>query len=92
MATATQTVTAPKQSASNGESTNGTTTNDPHKAALASLERDGFVVLHASLFPTFDLESLRKAAARTTEAARSGKWPYIRTLPKQVCNHKSNSK
>ncbi|PSN74977.1 hypothetical protein BS50DRAFT_567728 [Corynespora cassiicola Philippines] len=57
--------------------------SDPYKAALELLERDGFVVLPASLFPSFDLPTLREAAARTTAAARSGKWPYIRTLPKQ---------
>lgn len=59
------------------------TTKDPYKAALASLERDGYVVLPASLFPSFDLPTLREAAARSTDAARTGKWPYIRTLPKQ---------
>ncbi|KAF2120210.1 phytanoyl-CoA dioxygenase family protein [Lophiotrema nucula] len=72
----------PAAPTTNGATTNGAT-KDPYKGALARLERDGFVVLPASLFPTFDLEALRKAAARTTEAARSGKWPYIRTLPKQ---------
>ncbi|KAF2183769.1 phytanoyl-CoA dioxygenase family protein [Zopfia rhizophila CBS 207.26] len=54
-----------------------------YKDALASLERDGFVVLPASLFPSFDLPTLRAAASRTTTLARTGKWPYIRTLPKQ---------
>jgi ectoine hydroxylase-related dioxygenase (phytanoyl-CoA dioxygenase family) len=60
-----------------------TSSNDPYKAAREALDRDGFVVLSASLFPSFDLEALRAAASRMTEAARSGKWPYIRTLPKQ---------
>jgi hypothetical protein len=60
-----------------------TSTTDPYKAAREALDRDGFVVLSASLFPSFDLDALRAAASRMTEAARSGKWPYIRTLPKQ---------
>lgn len=67
-------------------STNGTNTSppiNPYQAALANLERDGFVVLPASLFPSFDLPSLREAASRMTAAAQTGKWPYIRTLPKQ---------
>jgi hypothetical protein len=41
------------------------------------------VILSASLFPSFDLEALRAAAGRITTAARTGTWPYIRTLPKQ---------
>lgn len=57
--------------------------DNPYKAAREALDRDGFVILSASLFPTFDLDALRKAATHMTEAARSGKWPYIRTLPKQ---------
>jgi hypothetical protein len=60
-----------------------TPTNSPYIAAHASLDRDGFVVLPASLFPTFDLPTLRAAASRMTGAARTGTWPYIRTLPKQ---------
>ncbi|CAO2652569.1 Nn.00g008520.m01.CDS01 [Neocucurbitaria sp. VM-36] len=60
-----------------------TSSDDPYKAAREALDRDGFVVLSASLFPTFDLEALRTAASRMTIAARSGSWPYIRTLPKQ---------
>ncbi|KAF9695641.1 hypothetical protein EKO04_006433 [Ascochyta lentis] len=61
----------------------GTSAPDPYKAAKEALERDGFVVLPASLFPSFNLDALRKAASHMTTAARSGKWPYIRTLPKQ---------
>ncbi|KAF2241132.1 phytanoyl-CoA dioxygenase family protein [Trematosphaeria pertusa] len=86
MATA---VESPAIPTANGATTNGAITSgtanptDPYKAALASLERDGFVVLPASLFPSFNLDALRAAAKRSTEAARSGKWPYIRTLPKQ---------
>jgi ectoine hydroxylase-related dioxygenase (phytanoyl-CoA dioxygenase family) len=68
-------------------STNMSTTNgippNPYKAALDSLETNGYVVLPATLFPTFDLPALREAAARLETAARSAKWPYIRTLPKQ---------
>lgn len=60
-----------------------TTTDDPYNAARESLERDGFVILSSSLFTSFDLEALRAAASRLTEAARSGKWSHIRTLPKQ---------
>lgn len=56
---------------------------NPYAAAHEALKRDGFVVLSASLFPTFDLDALRAAASRLTSAARTGKWPYIRTLPKQ---------
>jgi ectoine hydroxylase-related dioxygenase (phytanoyl-CoA dioxygenase family) len=57
--------------------------SDPYAAARTALDRDGFVVLSASLFPSFELEALRAAASRMTSAARTGKWPYIRTLPKQ---------
>lgn len=57
--------------------------NDPYTAAREALDRDGFVVLSATLFPSFDLEALRAAASRMTESARSGTWPYIRTVPKQ---------
>jgi len=65
-------------------STNLTSSSiDPYTTARAALEKDGFVVLSASLFPSFDLSALRLAGSRITEAARSRKWPYIRTLPKQ---------
>jgi hypothetical protein len=60
-----------------------TSTTDPFTAARAALDRDGYVVLSASLFPSFDLDALRSAASRITDAARTGTWPYIRTLPKQ---------
>lgn len=52
-------------------------------AACEALDRNGFVVLSASLSPSFDLQALQDAASRITASARSGKWPYIRTLPKQ---------
>jgi len=58
-------------------------TSDPYTAARVALDRDGFVVLPASLFPTFDLPTLRSAASSLTATARAGSWPYIRTLPKQ---------
>jgi ectoine hydroxylase-related dioxygenase (phytanoyl-CoA dioxygenase family) len=87
MATAVEAPVLPPNPIANGTTTNdpstSTTASNPYKAARELLDRDGFVVLPASLFPSFDLESLRAAAQRTTDAARSGKWPYIRTLPKQ---------
>ncbi|EON66521.1 hypothetical protein W97_05766 [Coniosporium apollinis CBS 100218] len=49
---------------------------------LTSLHRDGFVRIPSVLSPD-DLSTLRAAAARITALARSGKWPHIRTLPKQ---------
>lgn len=48
----------------------------------ASLARDGYVCIPQA-FAGEELEAFRKAATRTTEQARAGKWPYIRTLPKQ---------
>lgn len=61
----------------------GASAKDPYKATREALDKNGFVVLSASLFPSFDLSTLRAAASRIAESARSGKWPYIRTLPKQ---------
>jgi hypothetical protein len=80
MATTTQTKTT--NLSTNMSTTNGTPSN-PYKDALDSLESNGYVVLPATLFPTFNLPALREAAGRLETAARSGKWPYIRTLPKQ---------
>lgn len=60
-----------------------TSSSDPYAAARSALEKDGFVILSASLFPSFDLNALRSAGTRITSAARAGSWPYIRTLPKQ---------
>ncbi|KAF2142785.1 uncharacterized protein K452DRAFT_286415 [Aplosporella prunicola CBS 121167] len=48
----------------------------------ASLARDGYVLIPSLLTPS-ELSALRSATARTTALARSGNWPYIRTLPKQ---------
>jgi len=83
MATTTETATIIKPTTTDSTTISTNIPTDPYKAALASLERDGFVVLPATLFPSFDLPSLRAAASRLTASARSGKWPYIRTLPKQ---------
>lgn len=47
----------------------------------AHLERDGFVLIPLGL--NEDVSTLREACSHITEHARSGKWPYIRTLPKQ---------
>ena len=49
---------------------------------LESLERDGFVVVHSALTPE-QIEKLRTACQRVTALAREGKWPNVRTLPKQ---------
>lgn len=48
----------------------------------ADLDRDGFVRI-PGLFTAKELDGFRGAAKNATELARSGKWPYIRTLPKQ---------
>jgi hypothetical protein len=48
---------------------------------LKSLQGDGYVIIPSALSPT-RLEALRKAASQANKLARSGKWPYIRTLPK----------
>lgn len=53
--------------------------NHPH---LDALTRDGFVLI-PSLLSATELTALRKAATSTTTLARSGKWPHVRTLPKQ---------
>ncbi|KAF1833114.1 hypothetical protein BDW02DRAFT_399152 [Decorospora gaudefroyi] len=76
---------AAKPSSNESSASSPITTSDtnPYKAAREALDRDGFVVLSASLFPSFDLDTLRAAASGITAAARSGQWPYIRTLPKQ---------
>ena len=48
----------------------------------AALDRDGFVCI-PNAFAGHELEKFRTAARRTADLARDGKWPYIRTLPKQ---------
>ena len=54
----------------------------PAEELRASLARDGFVRIPKA-FAEEELETFRKAATRATELARAGKWPYLRTLPKQ---------
>lgn len=49
---------------------------------LDRLDRDGFVVIPSALTPE-ELSTLREAAQSTTALARAGKWPFVRTLPKQ---------
>jgi ectoine hydroxylase-related dioxygenase (phytanoyl-CoA dioxygenase family) len=46
------------------------------------LERDGYVIIPSALNEA-ELKSLRDACHHVAELARAGKWPYIRTLPKQ---------
>lgn len=48
----------------------------------ASLARDGFVLL-PNFLSAPELESARRACQEATDLARAGKWPYIRTVPKQ---------
>lgn len=54
----------------------------PTSSLLDRLNRDGFVVIPSALTPG-ELSSLREAAQSTTALAREGKWPHVRTLPKQ---------
>lgn len=54
----------------------------PAEELRAVLDRDGFVRI-PSAFAGEELERFRTAAKHATEVARAGKWPYIRTLPKQ---------
>ncbi|KAI0459147.1 phytanoyl-dioxygenase family protein [Xylaria acuta] len=51
----------------------------PLQAALAE---NGFVI-QRQILSTEELDALRSAASRTTERARSGHWPDIRTVGKQ---------
>lgn len=48
----------------------------------AAIEREGFVVVPSGL-TELQLNELREAAKEVTALARSGKWPHIRTLPRQ---------
>ncbi|KAL8773176.1 MAG: hypothetical protein Q9209_001852 [Squamulea sp. 1 TL-2023] len=48
----------------------------------ASLAGQGFVVIPGVLNPT-QISSLRSACKTAHSLARSGQWPYLRTLPKQ---------
>ncbi|KAH8696628.1 phytanoyl-CoA dioxygenase family protein [Talaromyces proteolyticus] len=49
---------------------------------LATLQRDGFVVIPSLLSPS-EVSLLRDAATKATILARSGNWPFFRTVPKQ---------
>lgn len=49
---------------------------------LESLERDGFVVIRSAL-KSQEIEELRASCQQVTALARAGKWPNVRTLPKQ---------
>ncbi|KAL4946355.1 hypothetical protein BDV06DRAFT_218484 [Aspergillus oleicola] len=51
----------------------------PH---LESLQKNGFVVI-PSLLPPTSLSSLKASSERATTSARSGSWPFFRTVPKQ---------
>ncbi|PGH18223.1 hypothetical protein AJ79_00561 [Helicocarpus griseus UAMH5409] len=51
----------------------------PH---LTSLQRDGYVVIPNLLSPS-QLTTLRAVASHAADLARTGKWPHIRTVPKQ---------
>ncbi|ETS78227.1 hypothetical protein PFICI_10289 [Pestalotiopsis fici W106-1] len=46
------------------------------------LHEDGFVVIR-QILSADELRTLRAAAARATELARTGQWPHIRTVGKQ---------
>lgn len=54
----------------------------PQSDIKASLERDGFVVVPSNLSEG-ELATLRAASQHITTLARAGKWPHIRTLPRQ---------
>jgi len=49
---------------------------------LDSLNRDGFVLV-PSVLSASQLTTLRAASKETIVLARSGNWPWVRTLPKQ---------
>ncbi|KAK5046596.1 hypothetical protein LTR84_007357 [Exophiala bonariae] len=49
---------------------------------LEALERDGFVVIRSALKPQ-EVQELRSSCQKVTANARAGKWPNVRTLPKQ---------
>ncbi|PGG98400.1 hypothetical protein GX51_06813 [Blastomyces parvus] len=54
---------------------------DPHPH-LTALQRDGYVVI-PNLLPPSQLTALRAAASHASDLGRTGKWPHIRTVPKQ---------
>ncbi|KIW75904.1 hypothetical protein Z517_10649 [Fonsecaea pedrosoi CBS 271.37] len=49
---------------------------------LDALRRDGFVKV-PQLLPPHVLLAMKACCKYTTERARNGKWPYVRTVPKQ---------
>lgn len=49
---------------------------------LESLNREGFVLVPSILTPE-QITTLRNASAEVIDVARSGNWPFVRTLPKQ---------
>lgn len=57
---------------------------------LDRLNRDGFVVIPSAVAPD-QLTKLRAATAQVTTLAREGKWPSVRTLPKQFPPWPKNS-
>ncbi|CAG8961204.1 hypothetical protein HYFRA_00013260 [Hymenoscyphus fraxineus] len=65
-----------------------TTTNSANgteatkKDLLDSLNRDGFVHIPSLLTPE-QIQTLRTATTEVINVARAGKWPHVRTLPKQ---------
>ncbi|KAK5694473.1 hypothetical protein LTR17_024783 [Elasticomyces elasticus] len=48
----------------------------------ASLKQDGFVRIQKA-FSTDDITRFRTAAQHVAERARAGRWPFVRTVPKQ---------
>jgi hypothetical protein len=62
--------------------------NDTKNSHLAALQRDGFVII-PSLLPYHLLVALQAASKYTTERSRAGKWPSVRTVPKQYPPWKS---
>lgn len=57
---------------------------------LDRLNRDGFVVIPSAITPD-QLTKLREATAEVASLARAGKWPSVRTLPKQFPPWPKNS-
>ncbi|KAL5337738.1 hypothetical protein BJX70DRAFT_226016 [Aspergillus crustosus] len=49
---------------------------------LTTLQKQGYVLI-PSLLPASTLQSLKQASLTATSLARSGSWPYFRTVPKQ---------
>lgn len=62
-------------------STNGCQ-DSTSKIVRTQLERDGYVII-PSVLQGLPLNNLRRACRQVTDLARAGKWPYLRTLPKQ---------